>query len=86
MVYLDRSAEECAISITDQSIGRRSAAMTLPMALAQCGCDAPIDILKMDIEGAERQVLADCASWLGRANNHDRTARQLHREHADARP
>jgi FkbM family methyltransferase len=28
--------------------------------------DQPIDLLKCDIEGAERELFADCSSWIGR--------------------
>jgi len=68
-VYLDRSAEECAFSMTTAQSGEPIAAMTLPMILEQCHAAEVIDILKVDIEGAEREMFADCSSWLGRVRS-----------------
>lgn len=46
-------------------------AMTLPEILSDVGLDpsVPIDLLKCDIEGSEKEVFADCASWIGRVRN-----------------
>jgi FkbM family methyltransferase len=68
-VYLDRSAEECAFTMTSTQSGEPIPALTLPMILDQCHADDVIDILKIDIEGAEREMFADCASWLGRVRS-----------------
>lgn len=65
-VYLDRSAEECAIAVTDRPQGQPVQALPLEAILQQCGCEPVIDVLKLDIEGSEREVFADCASWIGR--------------------
>lgn len=65
-VYLDRSAEECAIHVTDQAVGEPVDALPLPTLLTDAGFESDIDLLKMDIEGAEADVLADCVSWIGR--------------------
>ncbi len=35
----------------------------------QAGNPPTIDLLKCDIEGAEQEVFADCASWLHRVRN-----------------
>jgi len=46
-------------------------AMTLLHVLERAGI-APttsIDLLKCDIEGSEREVFADCASWISRVRN-----------------
>jgi FkbM family methyltransferase len=58
------------------AIGRRVEAaeagevevLTVPDVLARAGVagDAPIDVLKCDVEGAERALFAACAPWIGR--------------------
>lgn len=65
-VYLDRSAEDCAIHVTDQPTGDPVDAKTLPTLLDNARFTGDIDLLKMDIEGAEADVLADCSGWIGR--------------------
>jgi FkbM family methyltransferase len=42
--------------------------LTVPDLLARAGVDAaaPIDVLKCDVEGAERDLFADCRTWIGR--------------------
>jgi FkbM family methyltransferase len=41
----------------------------VPDLLAEGGLTGAIDLMKCDIEGAERQVFADCADWLPRIRN-----------------
>ena len=43
--------------------------MTMPQVLESTEVESSIDLLKCDIEGAESQVLADCAGWIGRVRN-----------------
>ena len=40
--------------------------MTMDQVLDLAGFRGPVDILKCDIEGAELEVFADCASWITR--------------------
>jgi len=65
-VYLDRTNDESAFSMTDKRSGEPIEAITVPMLLERCGADPIIDILKVDIEGAEREVFANCSDWIGR--------------------
>lgn len=39
--------------------------MTVDSLMAQCGTDH-IDVLKMDIEGSEKEVFETCAAWIGK--------------------
>jgi FkbM family methyltransferase len=68
-VYLDRSAEECAIIMSDAAIGEPVDALPLSEILEQCHAEPAIDILKVDIEGAEKQLFANCADWIGRVRS-----------------
>jgi FkbM family methyltransferase len=65
-VYLDRTNEECAFTMTDQQVGEPIEAITLPMLLDRCAADPIIDILKVDIEGAECEMFANCSDWIAR--------------------
>lgn len=64
--YLDRSAEECAFSMTDSPIGEPIDVLPLPTILDLAKFDGDIDLLKVDIEGAEQKLFADCSSWISR--------------------
>ena len=44
----------------------RIRAMTVPELLDDAGIHGKIDILKCDIEGAEKELFADCRDWIGR--------------------
>ncbi|HEY1628961.1 MAG TPA: FkbM family methyltransferase [Tepidisphaeraceae bacterium] len=68
-VYLDRSAEECAFTMSDVPVGEPVDALPLAEILDQCHAAQAIDILKVDIEGAEKELFADCAGWIGRVRN-----------------
>lgn len=67
---------QATISGDNGAIGRRvetseSGAidvLTVPDALARAGVDGAqrIDVLKCDVEGAERALFADCGAWIGR--------------------
>ena len=46
--------------------GESIRAFTLPEIIGAVGADQAIDLLKCDIEGAERELFADCSSWIGR--------------------
>lgn len=71
-VYLDRSGGEWAASMRDRPV--ESAGEAIPTITVEELCDriAPggeIDLLKCDIEGAEKEVFADCSRWIGRVRN-----------------
>jgi FkbM family methyltransferase len=68
-VYLDRSAEECAFHVTDQQIGEPIDALPLVTILDRCHAENQIDILKVDIEGAEQELFSDCSQWIDRVRN-----------------
>jgi FkbM family methyltransferase len=68
MVHLNRSGQEWEYSMTDGVEGASQAvpALTVPEILARCGVEGPIDLLKCDIEGAERELFETAGSWLHR--------------------
>jgi FkbM family methyltransferase len=73
-------AEKWAFTVKPNSLnGSGIKALTIPQILAQSGHDT-IDILKLDIEGAERELFRDgCEEWLPRVKMiiielHDRHA------------
>jgi FkbM family methyltransferase len=73
-------AEKWAFTVTPGTLnGSGIKALTIPQILAQSGHDT-IDILKLDIEGAERELFRDgCEEWLPRVKMivielHDRFA------------
>ena len=67
-VYLDRSAEECAFQMTDKPTGAPVDALPLLDILAEANAPQTIDLLKVDIEGAEESLFKDCGAWLDRVN------------------
>lgn len=67
-VYLDRSGDACAFSITREAVdgGEPVEARTLPEILDGYAGGRAVDLLKCDIEGAEAEVFASCAGWIRR--------------------
>jgi FkbM family methyltransferase len=66
-VYLKREQGEWAITMTDQQTGEIGVpAKTIPAILAEAGMSGDIDLLKVDIEGAEKELFSDCREWIGR--------------------
>ena len=54
-------------SMVDASEGAESIdTLTVPEILMRAGFDSEIDSMKCDIEGAEREVFANCREWIGR--------------------
>lgn len=70
-VLLDRSGLEQLYHISDTDTGNcvEVDALTVPQVLERCNADPVIDLLKCDIQGAEKAVFADCASWVDRVRN-----------------
>ena len=70
-VLLDRSGMEQVYHITDKATNNcvEVVAKTVPQILDECQAEPVIDLLKCDIQGAERAVFADCASWVHRVRN-----------------
>ncbi len=70
-VKLDRSRGEYAYRMSDAESpdDREIDALTVPQLLERGKLDGPIDLLKCDIEGAEAEVFADCAAWIGKIRN-----------------
>lgn len=81
-VYLDRSAEACAIRVSVEPVGEPVDALPMTQLLADAGFEGEIDLLKMDIEGAEADVLAECSAWIGRVKL---LAIELHGPYTQAR-
>ena len=49
--------------------GAQVAAMRVPEILAGAGISGDVDLLKCDVEGAEKEIFANCADWIGRIRN-----------------
>jgi FkbM family methyltransferase len=68
-VYLNRELGEWGIIMTDTPTGKAGEtgvpAKTVPVILNEAHITGPIDLLKCDIEGAERELFADCSAWIG---------------------
>jgi hypothetical protein len=47
--------------------GHRVSAITVSDVIRDYGLDR-IDLLKLDIEGSEREVFSDCGSWIGKVD------------------
>lgn len=67
-VALDRGKGEWEYSISDRQTQNSVLvdALTVPQLLARCGIEGAVDLLKCDIEGAERDVFRDCREWISR--------------------
>jgi FkbM family methyltransferase len=72
-VRLDRTAGDWGIRIDNgeqcpsASDGTSTVnALTLGQILTDTGVNGEIDLLKCDIEGAERELFADCSTWIHR--------------------
>lgn len=70
-----------AFRMTESTNGavEKVSAYTIPQLIERLGCER-LDLLKMDVEGAEVEILRDSSSWLGRVNVmiielHDRIVR-----------
>lgn len=67
VVTLDRGNNETKYMMTDaQPSAGGIKAIPLARLLAENGARQTIDLLKVDIEGAEREVFEHCAEWIGR--------------------
>lgn len=64
LVRLATSNGEFAFAMRDDAEGDVPV-LTMERILDEAGIDG-IDLLKCDIEGAERELFADCASWINR--------------------
>ena len=58
----DRDGVEAGDTEADEVVE----ALTLPQIMEEARVTGSIDLLKCDIEGAEAEVFADCAAWIGR--------------------
>lgn len=67
---LDEGKGEWAYrTVTDDASGDRSVdALPLAEILAEHAKDQIVDLLKCDIEGAERELFADCGAWIGQVD------------------
>ncbi len=68
-VRIDRSAGAWGVRMVDGGVDQNSVAVkALPLTsiLADEHVSGDIDLLKCDIEGAEAEVFANCADWIGR--------------------
>jgi FkbM family methyltransferase len=78
MVQLDRSAGDWGIRMEKSAANAEAKgrtepnqpsmvrALTFNQIITDAGIDGEIDLLKCDIEGAEIELFADCADWIGR--------------------
>lgn len=60
--------DEWSYQMTECSEAGRSSASVLPVweLMQTYSISEPIDLLKCDIEGAERELFADCADWISK--------------------
>lgn len=67
-VTLDRSAGEWAFRIAEGNgapgATEQVQALTVPQIMERAGVEGPIDVVKCDIEGAEREVMGADTAWL----------------------
>jgi FkbM family methyltransferase len=54
--------------VDDATGGRSVDALPLAEILAEYARDQTIDLLKCDIEGAEKELFADCRAWIGQVD------------------
>lgn len=60
------SGEHGFTMIGEPKAGSRAIEVPVVTMVNILDTDEPIDLLKVDIEGAEEELFADCASWIGR--------------------
>ncbi len=68
-VRLEDSSGEWGLQMAEASAGEGGAtvcAAAVPELLRLCDVRGELDLVKCDIEGAEREVFADCRAWIGR--------------------
>lgn len=70
LVSLDRGNNETKYMMSDEPAPSGGIqALTLSRILASCNALPTIDLMKIDIEGAEREVFEHCADWIGRVRH-----------------
>ena len=66
LAVLDPGADANAFRMVEAAEGRDGIpAFTIPQLMERLGC-AQLDLLKMDVEGAEAEILREAAEWLDR--------------------
>jgi FkbM family methyltransferase len=71
-VYLDDRRGEWSTTMRDQPVGDGAESiqgLTTESLCDRLGAGVEIDLLKCDVEGAEREIFADCRSWIHRVRN-----------------
>ena len=70
-VSLDRSHGAWRFSMREPADGSAELvpAMTIPQILNRSEFSGSIDLLKCDVEGAEKEIFADCRDWIGCVRN-----------------
>ncbi len=68
-VSLDRTGGAWMYRMTDATDGDAIDALTVPQIMDRAGSSGSIDLLKCDVEGAEQEIFANCADWIGRVRN-----------------
>lgn len=66
--YRDGRAWAVQVRHCDDPAGSDLPAVDIPWVMEQLGCER-IDILKIDVEGAEVVVFRDASQWIGRVDN-----------------
>jgi FkbM family methyltransferase len=64
-VYVGKSDRSWNIQVRAEGLGTRVRAVTIPTLLREANIEM-IDVLKMNVEGAEREIFAGPVDWLGR--------------------
>jgi len=68
-VHLRRGHSESAFSMEDGECGECIRTVTVSDLLSQLADDAVVDLVKCDIEGAEKEVFASCGTWIHKVRN-----------------
>jgi FkbM family methyltransferase len=70
-VYFDRSREEWSYAASTEAVPGAEAisSRTLPDILSDAQVGGPVDLLKCDIEGSERELFANARSWINRTRH-----------------
>jgi FkbM family methyltransferase len=69
-VHVDRDRSEYAFTMVEGAVsGESIEALTVPEICRRAGLDGTIDLLKVDIEGAEAEIFANCGDWISRVRH-----------------
>ena len=68
-MYLDQAQGEWGGKMTDEPLGESVPVITMNELVESHLTHETIDLLKCDIEGAEKELFQNCADWIWRVRN-----------------